>query len=147
MVLGQPCVHVWARRPPATQNLTKTFLDFYRTLMSNSLIICRKCNTNFARRRHLCAPCYAKDGINYPCVKPVPVLEPIKLAQVPTDAHPNTPEKLDVLCRRYENRETLWHPQDVRGPRVTTNGINQTATERQILRRAWCSVPAGYGDD
>ena len=68
-------------------------------------------------------------------------------AQVPTDAHPNTPEKLAVLVSRYENREELWHPQDVRGPKVLTNGIDQTAKEREIFRRVWCSVPAGYGDD
>ena len=115
--------------------------------MSNSLIICRRCNTNFARRRHLCAPCYAADGINYPCVSPVPVLQPTMAAQVPTDAHPNTPEKLDVLCRRYENREELWHPQDEKGPKVFVNGISQTAKARPILRRAWCAVPTGAGED
>ena len=147
MVLGQPCVHVWTRRPPTTAQLTKTFLDFHRIRMSNSLIICRKCGVNFSRRRHLCAPCYAEYGINYPCFKPVAVLKPTMPAQVPTDASPNTPEKLAVLCQRYENQEELWHPQDEMGPKVFVNGIDQTAKERPILRRVWCSVPAGYGDD
>lgn len=115
--------------------------------MSNSLILCHRCGTNFARRRHLCAACYAAAGENYPCFKPVAVLKPLMSAQVPTDAHPNTPEKLAVLVSRYENREELWHPQDVKGPKVFTNGIDQTAKEREIFRRVWCSVPAGYGDD
>ena len=115
--------------------------------MSNSLILCHRCGTNFARRRHLCAPCYAATGQDYPCFKPVKILKPTMAAQVPTEAHPNTPEKLAVLCQRYENQEELWHPQDVQGPKVTTNGIDQTAKQRTILRRAWCAVPTGGGED
>lgn len=30
----------------------------------------------------------------------------------PTDAPPGSPEKVEVLRRRFENGQKLWHPRD-----------------------------------
>lgn len=31
---------------------------------------------------------------------------------IPTDAPPGSPEKIEVLRRRVENGQKLWHPRD-----------------------------------
>jgi hypothetical protein len=121
-------------------------MDVFRISMNQDTTTCRHCGVNFARRRYLCDKCYQTHWRNYPCVPDQAVLEPLTPAQKPTKAHPNTPEKLDVLCKRYENREELWHPQDARGPIVYANGFDATTVTRTILRRVWCTVPPSESD-
>ena len=109
-------------------------------------IMCRRCGVKYGRRRYFCNSCYTTNRANYPCTGEQAVLEPLQPAQKPTKAHPNTPEKLDVLCKRYENREELFHPQDQQGPIVYANGFDATTITRTILRRVWCTVPPSESD-
>jgi hypothetical protein len=40
---------------------------------------------------------------------------PLGPARLPTPHLPGTPGKFSELCRRYETRQELWHPQDAGG--------------------------------
>lgn len=115
--------------------------------MTKDITLCARCGENFSKRRNLCAGCYSRFKGNYPCAEAVFILEPLYPAKMPTDAQPGTPEKIQVLADRYENREFLWHPMDKKGPIVNHHAINQEAKPRTILRRAWCAVPASASPD
>jgi hypothetical protein len=82
---------------------------------------CRKC------RHCLRAPVNRPRGLCWKCfyTPDVRVLYPSKVRHgvrdgyghrppppEPTQAWPGTPEKVDVLCRRAEQRCQLWHPRD-----------------------------------
>ena len=86
-------------------------------------LVCRHCgdpNRRVNRPRGLCWVCYYAPGVrerygpvagfvgslttkDYVGTRPMPE---------PTQARPQTPEKLAVLMERAERGESLWHPQD-----------------------------------
>jgi AMMECR1 domain-containing protein len=84
-------------------------------------MLCRHCRFGPVNRpRGLCWSCYNTPGVReqYPSTSkygrhgignfngrtPLPA--------VPTDAAPGSPEKLEVLIERAQNRQSLWHPED-----------------------------------
>src|SRR5262245_56129783 len=95
------------------------------------VIKCLHCrNRSGTRARGLCSQCFLTPTIR----KLYPLLERPRdtTARVtganepePTDAEPGSPAKLEVLIRRVENNERLWHEDD--------NGMEE---RRDLSRRA-----------
>lgn len=83
--------------------------------------LCRHCNRCVVSRpRGLCWHCYYSPGVRetYPSVSKFGRRGPgnfngkTPLPSFPTKALPGSPEKVEVLCQRVLQRQSLWHPDD-----------------------------------
>jgi hypothetical protein len=83
-------------------------------------MVCRHCHLGpVSRPRGLCWSCYYTPGVRdmYPSTskfgrRGLGNFNGTGAMPAPTAALPGSPEKVEVLIERVQNRQALWHPED-----------------------------------